>query len=188
MAARKNKRTSEEKTEFDTVVNPLLPELEGVAHKLTKNSTEAQDLLQESTLRAWRYWDSFESGTNRRAWMFAILRNTFINAYRRDRIEKQYREALTHTSGRTNEPSADSFDDAITDAMSDEVVRALDSLQAPYREVVVKVDILDQSYQEVAKALDCPLGTVMSRLHRGRKMLEQRLKEYASENGYTRAA
>lgn len=172
---------------FRRTVLPHGEELYATAVRLTRSAAEADDLLQEALLRAWSFWDRFEPGTNARAWMHRILMNTFINGYRRRKREREvmaevHREADAHCFRATvsRDPAAVS--------VGDEVEAALRSLPEEFREVVVLVDVDDLSYREVAETLGCPIGTVMSRLHRGRRVLKRRLRDYATTEGYLQAA
>jgi RNA polymerase sigma-70 factor (ECF subfamily) len=168
---------------FDSAVARHSPALREAARRLTGSLDEADDLVQEAVLRAWTFWDRFEPGSNARAWLHRILVNTFINAYRKQRRERELfrqageearREATTSSVVRTAE----------RDGLGDEVGAALASLPSELRTVVELVDLGDLSYREVASELNCPIGTVMSRLHRARKQLHELLADYAFTEGY----
>lgn len=176
-----------EPTQFEHVIFPHLEELYASAVRLTRSRAEADDLLQETLLRAWSYWDRFETGTNVRAWAHRILTNTFITGYRR---RKRERELLGEAQSQAELQSfADQQDrQAFADGVGDEVRAALASLPEEFRTVVTLVDCDDLSYREVADALGCPIGTVMSRLHRGRRVLKQHLRSYAQGGGFVPAA
>jgi RNA polymerase sigma-70 factor (ECF subfamily) len=174
--------------EFRRAVLPYVEELYGAAVRLTRSRAEADDLLQETMLRAWSFRDRFEPGTNGRAWMHRILMNTFINGYRR---KKREREVLAEVQG--GGPAQPWPTEAVDelqseDGVSDEVQAALDDLPEEFRSVVLLIDRDELSYREVASALGCPIGTVMSRLHRGRRVLKHRLRDYATSEGYVPAA
>ncbi|MCA9531338.1 MAG: sigma-70 family RNA polymerase sigma factor [Myxococcales bacterium] len=164
---------------FDRTVAPHLPALRAAAVRLTGSAAEADDVLQETMTRAWTFWDRYEQGTNVRAWMHRILYNTFVNGYRRRRRE---REVLTRVHRESEPPTVGPRRDGA--GLSDEVVEALDGLRDEFRNVVQLVDMADYSYQEAAEALGCPMGTVMSRLHRGRRALKEKLAPYAVEHGF----
>jgi RNA polymerase sigma-70 factor (ECF subfamily) len=166
-------------TRFDLGVRPLLAGLRGAALRLTRNAAEADDLLQETVLRAWRFFARYEPNTNLRAWMHRILRNTFIHRYRRARRE---REVLARASVQAALCSALAFDPGQAD-VGDEVSAALASLSPEYRSVVWSVAVDELRYREAAERLGCPLGTVMSRLHRGRQALQRELRSYAGAHG-----
>jgi RNA polymerase sigma-70 factor (ECF subfamily) len=174
---------------FERDVVPLLPNLYSAALRLTRNPSDAEDLVQEAYLRAYRGFGGFEEGTNLRAWMYRILTNTFINAYRKkqrepitvqdDEIEDWYLYDRLGASG--VEASAES---EVLDRLPDEdVQRALEALPEGFRMAVLLADVEGFSYKEIAEILAVPIGTVMSRLHRGRKALQKALWETVRERG-----
>ncbi|MEM9192260.1 MAG: sigma-70 family RNA polymerase sigma factor [Myxococcota bacterium] len=170
--------------EFDQAILPHIDELYGSAMRLTRASADAEDLVQEAIMRAWAFWDRFQPGTNARAWIHRILTNTFINGYRR---KKREREAMAEVraEGRAR---MEAENPAPLDGVSDEVDAALRDLPEEFRAAVLLVDGTGLSYREASDALDCPIGTVMSRLHRGRRLLKLRLRQYAAAEGYIRDA
>jgi RNA polymerase sigma-70 factor, ECF subfamily len=171
--------------DFQDAILPHASELYGTAVRLTRSRSEAEDLLQEAMMRAWSFWDRFEHGTNARAWMHRILMNTFINGYRR---RKRERDVLAQVDRDLwDRPFRDH---AVREAegLGDEVEQALSTLPDEFRQVVLLVDFDDLSYREVADTLGCPIGTVMSRLHRGRRVLKRHLLGYAVAEGYLQAA
>ncbi len=175
---------------FEAVVSPHLDELYGAAVRLTRSRSDADDVLQETMTRAWAFWDRFQEGTNARAWMHRILFNTFVNGYRR---RKREREVLGQVKRETVvAPHWSRGERALAQApmqgIGDEVKAALEELPDAFRQVVEIVDLRGRSYKEAAAILGCPVGTVMSRLHRGRRLLKQTLREYAEAEGYVRAA
>jgi RNA polymerase sigma-70 factor, ECF subfamily len=173
------------------------PQLFGSALRMTRNRADAEDLVQETLLKAFRSYDSFDAGTNLRAWLFRILTNTFINSYRAKQsrpleselgdLEDLYLyKRLPELAQRTRTQSAeDEIFDLFTD---DEVKRALEDLPESFLLPVLLADVQDFSYQEIATMLDIPIGTVMSRLHRGRKALQKALVQFAEERGLIDAA
>ncbi len=173
------------------------PQLFGSALRMTRNRADAEDLVQETLLKAFRSYDSFEAGTNLRAWLFRILTNTFINSYRAKQsrpleselgdLEDLYLyKRLPELAQRTRTQSAeDEIFDLFTD---DEVKRALEDLPESFLLPVLLADVQDFSYQEIATMLDIPIGTVMSRLHRGRRALQKALVKFAEERGLIDAA
>ena len=174
---------------YEREVLPLLPEMYAAALRLTRNPSDAEDLVQETFLRAYRGFAGFRAGTNLRAWMHRILMNTFINSYR-----KRQREPQTLSEDEVPEwylyermapGSAEaSAETEVLDAMPDEDVQAaLDSLPDQFRLAVLLADVEGFSYKEIAEILDIPIGTVMSRLHRGRKALEKALWEAMTDRG-----
>lgn len=168
---------------FEVAVARYTPVLHEAARRLTGSTDEAADLVQDAVMRAWTFWDRFEPGSNARAWLHRILMNTFINAYRKQRRERDLFRAAGEESRRDAHSAADLFD-AERDGLSDEVGAALAALPAEFRAVVELVDLGDLSYREVATQLGCPIGTVMSRLHRARKQLQESLAEYARAEGF----
>lgn len=174
---------------FERDALPLMPELYAAAMRLTRNPEDAGDLLQEAYLRAYRGFASFEEGTNLRAWLYRILMNAFINIYRKrqrepqtvsdDDVEDWY--LYDRLGGREAEPSAEA---RVLDAIPDEDVQeALADLPDNFRLAVLLADVDGFSYKEIAEILEVPIGTVMSRLHRGRRALERRLWDVVRERG-----
>ena len=177
------------KERFERDVLPLLPNLYAAALRLTRNPSDAEDLVQEAYLRAFRGFSGFEEGTNLRAWMYRILTNTFINTYRKkqrepvtvqeDDLEDWY---LYDKLGETGvEPSAEA--EVLRRMPDEDVQRALEDLPEGFRLAVLLADVEGFAYKEIAEILDIPIGTVMSRLHRGRRALEKALWEKVRERG-----
>jgi len=175
---------------FERDVVPLLSSLYPAALRMTRNPSDAEDLVQETFLRAYRGFGGFQEGTNLKAWLYRILTNSFINTYRKkqrepvtvegpDDVDEWY--LFDRLGARHVEPSAETeVLDTIPDA---DVRRALESLPEGFRLAVLLADVEGFSYKEIAEMLDIPIGTVMSRLHRGRKALEKALWETAKERG-----
>jgi RNA polymerase sigma-70 factor, ECF subfamily len=175
---------------FERDVLPLLPSLYGAALRLTRNPADAEDLVQETYLRAFRGFSGFREGTNLKAWLYRILTNGFINTYRKkqrepvtvegpDNLEEWY---LFDRLGAQNVEG--SAEEEVLDRIPDEdVKRALESLPENFRIPVLLADVEGFSYKEIAEIMDSPIGTVMSRLHRGRKALEKALWVTARERG-----
>lgn len=183
------------RAEFERVALPYLTSLYNLALKMTRNPKDAEDLVQETYLRAFRFFDTYQSGTQIRAWLFRILRNTFINRYRAaksrpdevdlDKIEGVYDRVVDETFLR--ERTAPTPEDVVMEGVLDgEIEQALASLPDEYRSVVVLALVEDLSYKEIASALSIPIGTVMSRLHRGRRMLQAALVDFARRKGILR--
>ena len=168
---------------FEVAVARYTPALHEAARRLTGSTDDAADLVQDAVMRAWTFWDRFEPGSNARAWLQRILMNTFINAYRKQRRERELFRAAGEESRRHAFTAAD-LNDAEREGLGDEVGAALAALAPEFRAVVELVDLGDLSYREVAAKLGCPIGTVMSRLHRARKQLQESLSGYASREGY----
>lgn len=172
-----------DRAHYDREVLRHRPELAAAALRLTGSRAEADDLVQEAVLRAWLFWHRFEPGTNGRAWMHRILLNTFINGYRKRRRE---REVLTqvHAVETHARRHVELVSRTPGEALSDEVHAALWRLPEEFRRVIVLVDLEDRSYRDAASAMGCPIGTVMSRLHRARKAMQRELVDYAASHGY----
>ncbi len=182
-----------QRREFEREALPHLAALHGTALRLTRNERDAEDLVQETLLRAYRYWGKFERGTNCKAWLFKILSNTFINRYHSHRRDVELALAIaeepeTHDIlSREAQLSARDPEGALASRLlSDDVVRALESLPAEFRLAVLLSDVEEFSYKEIADIMECPVGTVMSRLYRGRRLLQRALHDYAVEQGIIR--
>jgi RNA polymerase sigma-70 factor (ECF subfamily) len=176
--------------EFEHLALKHIDPLYSAALRLTKNDRDAEDLVQDTFLRAYRFFDKFERGTNIKAWLFKILTNTFINRYRRvvkerNIVEGSERDAVherfisREASDSAANPEAWFFDRLL----SDDVLQAVDSLPIDFRLVVILADLQEFSYKETAEILDVPVGTVMSRLYRGRRLLQKALAKYAVVSG-----
>ena len=172
MSIRRGKRVKR----FEQMAVPHLPALYRVARQMAGEHT-AEDLVQETYLRAWKYFDTFDSATNCRIWLFRILRNVWIDQWRRPRLEIPVAE----TDGGVVEPYYDWEDNFLQTELSPHMERALSELPEEYRWAVLLADVEEFSYQEIAEALSCPIGTVMSRINRGRRMLARLLRTYAKE-------
>ena len=166
------------------------PQLYSAAVRMTRSRTDAEDLVQETYLRAYRGYANFTEGTNLRAWLFRILTNTFINSYRAkqrrvqetdlDDVEDLYLYKRISGIDVASRSAEDTLFDLFTD---DEVKNALEALPESFRMPVLLADVEDFSYKEIAEMLDIPIGTVMSRLHRGRKAMQKALLDFATERG-----
>src|SRR6266487_4186120 len=178
--------------DFDSQVMPYLDSLYNTAYRMTRSAEDAEDLVQETYFKAYKYYDKFEEGTNLKAWLFKILKNTFINNRKKKleprsvdfaEIEDSFERIVRRdNSDQASDPEAEYF----TGVLDDDVRKALESLPYDYRMVVILADLEDFSYKQIADILDCPVGTVMSRLYRGRKLLEKVLLKYARQHGYIR--
>jgi RNA polymerase sigma-70 factor (ECF subfamily) len=166
--------------QYNQEILPCVPELSRTALRLTRGTSLADDLVQEALTRAWQSRASFQPGTNARAWMHRILFNTYINHYRK---KKRERQALEEIRGLPRTPVTQ-----VHETFGDEVTAALGALQPEFRQAIELVDLADLSYQDAASRLQCPVGTVMSRLHRGRKRLRGALEQYAADQGVVRSA
>lgn len=169
-----------------------MPQLYSAALRMTRNASDAEDLVQETYLKAFRGFSGYQDGTNLRAWLFRILTNTFINSYRSKKRRPEeselddvedfylYRRMGGLESVRANRSAEDELMDWFTDG---EVKEAIEALPETFRMAVILSDVEGFSYKEIAEMLDIPIGTVMSRLHRGRKALQKQLYDFALERG-----
>lgn len=175
---------------FEVELLGQLDALYSVSCRMTRSTAEAEDLVQDTVVKAMRSRDQYEPGTNLKAWLLRILTNTYINRYNRGGLERDLisgpdAESLTEgwMSATTMRAMRDPETQALSPLVEAEVQRALDELPAEFRLAVVLSDIEELSYKEIADAMGCPIGTVMSRLHRGRRMLQKSLREHAVAMG-----
>jgi RNA polymerase sigma-70 factor (ECF subfamily) len=177
---------------FAPVAMEHMPSLYSAALRMTRNQADAEDLVQETYLKAYRAFGSFQEGTNLKAWLYKILTNTFINSYRArkrrpeqvdvDDVEDLY--LFRRLGGLEGATLGRSAEDQVMDLFTDtEVKEALESLPDQFRMAVLLADVEGFSYKEIAEIVDVPIGTVMSRLHRGRKALQKALVEFGRERG-----
>ncbi len=177
--------------EFEDVALVHLDALYRSALRLTHNRAEAEDLVQEACLRAFRSFHRFNPGTNCRAWLFTILRNAFLNGLRRGGHELLDADSATWDGATRSVTEADAGgahpeEEFFLRVLHGDVDQALKALPLPFREIVMLADLEGLSYKEIAQVVDCPTGTVMSRLSRGRAMLRQTLGRFAREHGYVK--
>lgn len=180
--------------DFEQEAMPFVDALYNTAYRMTRNSEDAEDLVQETYLKAYKYYDKFEEGTNFKAWLFKIMKNTFINNYRKKQqeppqsdfsdIEESFESQVSEEVARQTKNPEEEF---LENVLDEDVQRALDSIPPDYRMAVVLSDLEGFSYKEVAEILEVPVGTVMSRLYRGRKLLEKAMYGYARDYGYLRS-
>lgn len=174
---------------FEKEFMPLIGPLYNFGYRLTFDEDDANDLVQETYLKAYRFIDSYEKGTNAKAWLFRILKNSFINEYRKNaklpgKVDYQEVESY-YNSDDVNQPiTSDLRVDSIKDMIGDEVANALNSLDVDFRTIIILCDLEGFTYEEMAKILDIPIGTVRSRLHRARNLMKDKLREYAKNMGY----
>ena len=172
---------------------PFMNQLFATAMRMTRNRADAEDLVQETYMKGYRAYERFEAGTNLRAWLFRILTNSYINTYRKKQrrpyqsdIEDVqdlylYRRLGGNELAQIGRSAEDQLFDQITDST---ITDALDALPDQYRTAVMLADVEGFAYKEIAEILDIPIGTVMSRLHRGRKKLQEQLYEFGLERGF----
>jgi RNA polymerase sigma-70 factor, ECF subfamily len=179
---------------FELACLPHQAELFGIAMRICRCPDMAKDLVQETLLRAMCAWDTFQPGSNLRAWLFRILTNSFINGYRKRRRHQRFAaerpgDALHALYGRDQDCADDLETVLLGEELCDEVKTALGRLGPEYRDVVERADLRGEKYRDIADALDLPIGTVMSRLFRARRVLETELAGFAARDyGIKRAA
>lgn len=185
--------TSIERNEYDRLFQQeMVPHMDLLYHfalRTTGSADDAKDLLQETYLKAYRFIDKYERGTNAKAWLFRIMKNSFINNYRKhsrapeqvdyDAIEDYYELVRDQTMD-----GNDMRKQFYNDLLEDEVVKAMDSITEEFRTIIILSDLEGLTYEEISEMLDIPLGTVRSRLHRARKNLQGKLRKFALKKGY----
>jgi RNA polymerase sigma factor (sigma-70 family) len=182
--------SEKEKTEiFDREFMPHINSMYNFAHRLTFDEDDAKDLVQDTYLKAYRFINSFQQGTNAKAWLFRILKNSFINDYRKKKkepakVDYQEVESFYNSEDVDRQITPDLRVESLQDMMGDEISNALNALDVDFRTVIILCDLEGFKYDEMAKILDIPIGTVRSRLHRARNLLKEKLSEYAKKMGY----
>jgi RNA polymerase sigma-70 factor (ECF subfamily) len=185
----------QKRSEFESLALVHMDTLFGAAYRLTRNPRDAEDLVQDALLRAYRFWDSFQQDSNCKAWLLRIVTNTFINEYQRKKRSREVLDAATAEQDATDGVlvQADASDKQsperalLQQSVSDDVQRALDQLPDDFRTAVILCDMQGLSYKEIAEIMACPVGTVMSRLFRGRKLLAAGLREFAVAEGFVKS-
>jgi RNA polymerase sigma factor (sigma-70 family) len=177
---------------FNSEFMPHINSMYNFAYRLTLDSDDAKDLLQDTYLKAYRFIDSFQKGTNAKAWLFRILKNSFINDYRKkskepSKVDYQDVESYYNSEDVDRQITPDLRVEALRDMIGDEISNALNSLDVDFRTVIILCDLEGFKYDEMAKILDIPIGTVRSRLHRARNLLKEKLSTYAKQMGYKNA-
>jgi len=188
--SRKPKKIAAERRLFETEARPHLDALYSMALRLTRSPVDAEDLTQDTLVRAYRFYDRFEAGTNFKAWLMRIQMNTFVNRYRRASRERQVFDgpmAGPVGEGVMSRASMRALTDPVGDAqrglIAREINRAFEELSDEARAMVLLADVEELSYKEIADVVGCPIGTVMSRLHRARKQLQGSLHKHAVQLG-----
>jgi len=181
---------AEKRKSFEAEALPHMDALYRTALRMTKNTNDAEDLVQEAFVKAYRFWDKYERGSNARAWLFKIMTNVFINDYRSksrspmavnvDELDDNFLYGQLAATAPGDNPEKQLF----AKIFDDDVKQAIENLPEDFRIVVVLSFIEGFSYQEIAEIADLQLGTVKSRLHRGRKLLQKELLDYAIKNGF----
>jgi len=193
-ASRTTESVDERAARFERDALPYLDQLYGAALRMTRNPTDAEDLVQEAYAKAFAAFHQYRDGTNLKAWLYRILTNTFINSYRKkqreplqagtDEVEDwQLHRAESHTSTGLRSAEVEALDRLPDSDIKD----ALSSLSDEFRVAVYLADVEGFAYKEIAEIMDTPIGTVMSRLHRGRRQLRAKLEDYARERGFVAA-
>ncbi|MFH6984003.1 sigma-70 family RNA polymerase sigma factor [Marinoscillum sp. 108] len=179
----------ERKNIFDNEFLPHLDAMYNFAYRLTFDQDDAKDLVQDTFMKAYRFINSFQQGTNAKAWLYRILKNSFINDFRKRskqpaKVDYQEVENFYNSEDVDESRTVDLRIDAVKDMIGDEVSNALNALAVDFRTVIILCDLEGFTYEEMAKILDIPIGTVRSRLHRARNLLKEKLKSYALTMGY----
>ena len=177
---------------FNQEFMPHINSMYNFAYRLTLDADDAKALLQDTYLKAFRFIDSFQKGTNAKAWLFRILKNSFINDYRKkskepSKVDYQEVETYYNSEDVDRQITPDLRVEALRDMIGDEISNALNSLDVDFRTVIILCDLEGFKYDEMAKILDIPIGTVRSRLHRARNLLKEKLSTYAKQMGYNNA-
>lgn len=186
---RKKYSDQEKNRIFDGEFMPHIDSMYNFGYRLTFDEDDAKDLVQDTYLKAYRFINSFEQGTNAKAWLFRILKNSFINDYRKKskqpaKVDYQEVETYYNSDDVDYGITSDLRVDSVKDMLGDEISNALNSLAVDFRTVIILCDLEGFTYEEMAKILDIPIGTVRSRLHRARNLLKDKLRSYAQDMGY----
>ncbi len=174
---------------FDGEFMPHIDSMYNFAYRLTFDEDDAKDLVQDTYMKAYRFINSFQEGTNAKAWLYRILKNSFINDYRKKskqpaKVDYQEVEQFYNSEDTVSNATVDLRLETTKDMIGDEISNALNSLAVDFRTVVILCDLEGFTYEEMAKILDIPIGTVRSRLHRARNLLREKLGTYALSMGY----
>jgi RNA polymerase sigma factor (sigma-70 family) len=191
-APRQHYSEKEKQDIFDNEFMPHIHSMYNFGYRLTLDRDDAKDLVQDTYLKAFRFIESFQKGTNAKAWLFRILKNSFINDYRKkskepSKVDYQEVETYYNSDEVDRQITPDLRVESLKDMIGDEISNALNSLDVDFRTVIILCDLEGFKYEEMAKILDIPIGTVRSRLHRARNLLKEKLKSYAQSMGYNKA-
>ena len=188
-ASRQHYSEKEKQEIFDQEFLPHIHAMYNFGYRLTLDRDDAKDLVQDTYFKAFRFIESFQKGTNAKAWLFRILKNSFINDYRKktkepNKVDYQEVESYYNSEDVNRQITPDLRVEALKDMIGDEISNALNALDVDFRTVIILCDLEGFKYEEMAKILDIPIGTVRSRLHRARQLLKEKLSEYAKSMGY----
>lgn len=189
---RGTKYTYSEKERLEIFNQEFMPHIDSMynfAYRLSFDDDDSKDLVQDTYLKAYRFINSFKRGTNAKAWLYRILKNSFINEFRKkgkepSKVDYQEVENFYNSDDVDDTRTVDLRVDTVKDMIGDEVTNALNSLAIDFRTVIILCDLEGFTYEEMAKILDIPIGTVRSRLHRARNLLKEKLNTYASSMGF----
>ncbi len=189
IVTRQNYSEKEKNEIFNNEFLPHINSMYNFGFRLTLDRDDAKDLVQDTYLKAYRFVESFQKGTNAKAWLFRILKNSFINDYRKktkepSKVDYQEVETYYNSEDVNRQITPDLRVESLKDMMGDEISNALNALDVDFRTVIILCDLEGFKYEEMAKILDIPIGTVRSRLHRARNLLKEKLSEYAKSMGY----
>ena len=184
--------TTEEVQKQDDFQEEIIPHLDAMytfALRLTSDPNDAEDLVQDTIVKAYRFFSSYEKGTNAKAWLFRILKNSYINNYRKkskqpSQVDYDEVSSFYETIRADRTDTSDLEDRMFRELIDDDISNALEQLPEDFRTVVLLCDVEGFTYEEIANMLDVPIGTIRSRLHRGRNLLKAELMEYAEDRGY----
>lgn len=190
-AVRQNYTEQEKASIFDTEFMTHVDSMYNFAYRLTFDEDDAKDLVQDTYMKAFRFINSFERGTNAKAWLFRILKNSFINEFRKKskqpaKVDYNEVESYYNSDDAGENLTTDLRVETVQHMIGDEITGALNALPVDFRTVIILSDLEGFTYEEMAKILDIPIGTVRSRLHRARNMLREKLLSYAKEMGYNK--
>lgn len=191
-SSRSHYSEKEKLTVFNNEFLPHINSMYNFGYRLTLDEDDAKDLVQDTYMKAYRFIESFQKGTNAKAWLFRILKNSFINDYRKkskepNKVDYQEVESYYNSDDVDRQITTDLRVEALQNMIGDEISNALNALDVDFRTVIILADLEGFKYDEMAKILDIPIGTVRSRLHRARNLLKDKLSEYAKKMGYKNA-
>lgn len=183
------KKEIQKQEDFEDEIIPHLDAMYNFALRLTSDPSDAEDLVQDTIVKAFRFFSSYEKGTNAKAWLFRILKNSYINNYRKkskkpNQVDYDEVSTFYETIRAERTDTSDLEDKMFRELIDDDISNALDELPEDFRTVVLLCDVEGFTYEEIANMLDVPIGTIRSRLHRGRNLLKSQLMEYAKKRGY----